>query len=320
MKSLFDSGLGTGTKATYTHGVSAFSNFLLATRLMHVSKISHNLLLQFIAYLVSDRKLAYNTICVYINAVRDWLVSSGRRDPLDVSGTKLRIYKKFMQGVRRQTKSRRHYRHPFKKREMRLLLTTLPMCGFTKEMRVLLKAVLLTAYFGCLRVSEYSRTNTNSDTFLRTRDVKFIRDRRGKLSRVKLRLRRTKTTQFGSNTFVDLFPSNDIEYCPVEALYQYSNLCRIIVDKNQAFFCSASQPLTDSKFNRLLRTVIKCAGLDPARYSSHSLRAGGATVAADNGTPSWVVQRLGRWKSECYKIYIRSTKNSINIAQGKMSL
>ena len=319
MKGIFDSGLGSGSQATYAYGVSAFKNFLVKTRLTHMSsKISYKLFLQFIAYLVSERKLAFNTICVYINAVRDWTVSKGRRDPLDVSGTKLRVYKKFLQGVRRHTKSRRYYKLPFKKREMRLLINALPRCGFARELQILLKAALLTAFFGCLRVSEYTCTNTNSNTFLRKKDVKFIRDSRNKLSRVKLRLRRTKTTQFDSNTFVDIFPSNS-EYCPVKALYQYSQFVSNY-DFNQAFFWASSQPLTATRFNSLLRTVVICTGMNPVRYSSHSLRSGGATVAADNGTPSWVVQRLGRWKSDCYKIYVRSIKNSINTAQAKMSL
>ena len=46
-------------------------------------------------------------------------------------------------------------------------------------------------------------------------------------------------------------------------------------------------------------TIIKrtCAltGLDPARYSGHSLRSGMATAAAAGGAPERAIMRQGRW-------------------------
>ena len=301
--------------------MSAFKNFLLTTNLSTLSAyVTHTILLQFIAYLVSERKLAYNTVCLYINAVRDWTVSNGYRDPLDISKTKLSIFKKFLNGVRRHTISRRHYRLPFRKREMRLLLEATSRCAFTEHVQYMFKAAILCAYFGCLRVSEYTLTKFNTDTFLRRKDVKFIVDNQGKLSRIKLRLRRTKTTQFGSIIYVDIFSAADKRYCPVHALFRYNQYFNQTHDMDSPFFHTSSQPLTNRKFGSLLKTVVEYAGLDSKRYSSHSLRAGGATVAADSGAPSWVVQRLGRWKSDCYKIYIRNMKNSINRAQSSMAL
>ena len=39
-------------------------------------------------------------------------------------------------------------------------------------------------------------------------------------------------------------------------------------------------------------------GYDPDEFGLHSLRAGGATAAANNGVPDRLFKRHGRWKSD----------------------
>ena len=43
----------------------------------------------------------------------------------------------------------------------------------------------------------------------------------------------------------------------------------------------------------------------PASISGHSLRAGGATALAEAGVPPHLIQAMGRWASDSFKIYIR---------------
>ena len=40
--------------------------------------------------------------------------------------------------------------------------------------------------------------------------------------------------------------------------------------------------------------------------TGHSFRAGGATHLALRGYPKWIIQRLGRWSSDAFEIYIRT--------------
>ena len=40
-------------------------------------------------------------------------------------------------------------------------------------------------------------------------------------------------------------------------------------------------------------------------FSPHSFRSGGATDLADQNCPELIIQRLGRWRSDAYKLYIR---------------
>jgi len=45
--------------------------------------------------------------------------------------------------------------------------------------------------------------------------------------------------------------------------------------------------------------------LFPPEISGHSLRAGGATALAEDGVPLDLIQALGRWASETFRVYIR---------------
>ena len=54
---------------------------------------------------------------------------------------------------------------------------------------------------------------------------------------------------------------------------------------------------------------------EPDRYKGHSFRIGGATSLAKRGVPSHIIQIMGRWRSECYKLYIRFTHKEITDLQ-----
>jgi hypothetical protein len=54
----------------------------------------------------------------------------------------------------------------------------------------------------------------------------------------------------------------------------------------------------------MTRTAMSILGLDPSAYHGHSFRRGGATSLAEKGVPDAMIQVLGRWLSQCYKLYI----------------
>ena len=49
---------------------------------------------------------------------------------------------------------------------------------------------------------------------------------------------------------------------------------------------------------RIIKKRAAAVGLDPARFSGHSLRAGLVTSAAAAGVPEWAIKRLTGHKSE----------------------
>ena len=59
--------------------------------------------------------------------------------------------------------------------------------------------------------------------------------------------------------------------------------------------------LSYSRLRELLLDKIAKLGFDPALFGMHSLRAGGATAAANCGVQDRLFKRHGRWKSESAK-------------------
>ena len=51
----------------------------------------------------------------------------------------------------------------------------------------------------------------------------------------------------------------------------------------------------------LLLAKLSQLGYDPKLFSLHSLRSGGASVAADAGVADRLLKRHGRWRSEAAK-------------------
>ena len=51
----------------------------------------------------------------------------------------------------------------------------------------------------------------------------------------------------------------------------------------------------------MLSDRIQGLGMDPKQFGMHSLRAGGATAAANAGVPDRLFKRHGHWRSESAK-------------------
>lgn len=54
-----------------------------------------------------------------------------------------------------------------------------------------------------------------------------------------------------------------------------------------------------------IKKAVSKQGLDPALYSTHSLRAGGATDLLRAGTPLEIIRKAGRWRSDEVLKYLR---------------
>ena len=131
-----------------------------------------------------------------------------------------------------------------------------------------------------------------------------IRDRDGKANMVKIVI-----TQFKHNPsrqpFEILIERDETSpFCPVKALVDY---CRLRGSQPGPLFCHQNiAPVTVNQFNSELSRCLKFCGLDTSRYKGHSFRIGAASHAADKGFSDAQIRTLGRWKSDAFKLYIRS--------------
>ena len=111
---------------------------------------------------------------------------------------------------------------------------------------------------------------------------------------------------------------------PVCRMYKYLQAADIPVNSQKYIFRgirfdkrsgktqlkTADKPVTYNTIREEIKSVIKSIGLNEKLYSTHSLRAGGATAAVTGGVPDRLFKIHGRWQSDDSKD--RYVKESIH--------
>lgn len=163
------------------------------------------------------------------------------------------------------------------------------------EVRLLAAAVL--SFAGFLRYDELSN--------LRCCDVEFKKDH------VSLHINSSKTDQFRKGAEVVIARTGSV-VCPVSVLHRYFRvgsidnkselkLFRGVYRTKQGERLRASGGLSYTRLRELLLKKLEAMGYDKTQFSPHSLRAGGATAAANANVKDRLFKRHGRWRSESAK-------------------
>ncbi len=75
----------------------------------------------------------------------------------------------------------------------------------------------------------------------------------------------------------------------------------LIVSKNGEKLRKVNKPISYTRVREILIKELGELGLNPKQFGTHSLRAGGASAAANAGVPDRLFKRHGRWVSETAK-------------------
>ena len=170
--------------------------------------------------------------------------------------------------------------------------------------------MLFLAFNGFLRFSELSKIKYSELEFHDTH--------------LKLYIPSSKTDMYRMGKWVHI-ARNGTEMCPVKILKAYLEKAKINDEANGSFIFRA---LTKSKYNESLRKnntplsytrvreivldAVRCIGLDPSRYGTHSLRSGGASCVANAGLPDRIFKRHGRWRTDHAKdMYVQDDLNNL---------
>ncbi len=173
------------------------------------------------------------------------------------------------------------------------------------------RALLLIGFAGCLRRSEI--------VGLDVEDCVFVKEG------VLLMLRRSKTDQYGEGIQKAIPYAASPFYCPARTLRAWLDA---LGDSTGPVFRRISKAqriletrLTPQTVALLVKQAALASGLDPKRYSGHSLRAGFATQAAIRGADERAIMEQGGWKSALMaRRYIRDANQFRNNAAGKLGL
>ena len=158
------------------------------------------------------------------------------------------------------------------------------------------------AYYGFLRVSEYTNPHPNkykkASRTLTAADVQ----KDGDIIQIQIKQSKTDTAKHGTSIQIG---SNYTKICPVKAFIGYTKL-RGLSD-GPFFRWHNGRFLTPVDMNKILKQILENDKLGV--YSSLSFRIGAASAAAASGYPHYVIQQIGRWSSDCYLKYIRISRN-----------
>lgn len=162
---------------------------------------------------------------------------------------------------------------------------------------VRLGAIMLLAFAAFLRYDEIAK--------LRCKDIAFSKDN------MVVHIRSSKTDQFRQGDRVLVARVGSVT-CPVAMLELYCSLGSIQTDSSLPLFRGISKTkagerlringsLSYTRMRELLLQELRKLGYDATKFGLHSLRAGGATAAANAGVPDRLFKRHGRWRSESAK-------------------
>ena len=142
---------------------------------------------------------------------------------------------------------------------------------------------------------------------------------------LKIKLKRSKTDQFGEGTLKGLPYFDNSQYCPVISLKKWLKISKISSGPVFRRFVKglklSKNRLTDQTVALLIKKYLNMAGLDSKDYSGHSLRSGFATTAAESGVEERNIMAMtGHKSTEMVRRYIKEANLFKNNALNKIKI
>ena len=254
-------------------------------------------------------RVAYKSIKVYLSGVQFWAKLHGC--PVLVADMPRLQY--VLRGIRRfqGDKFKRAPRPPVTWALLQRVCAFVACSEAPFNRDMLLSAVLL-AFFGLLRVSEYtapSASRFDPSVCLSVRDV-TISWARG-VALIYIKQSKTDPFRVGVTVRVGVIQHR---LCPVVALIRF--LARRGSRPGPLFLFLDGRFLTRAHVRDLLKRSLPLL----PNVNTHSFRRGGASALAAAGAPAHVIQVLGRWRSNAFSVYLDFPDNFMSSANFIMTL
>ena len=296
--------IATGTRRNYQSAVNSYRSFCLQHNLVAFPPCQQDLIL-FATHIASFS--SHSNVKLHLSAIKHTATVAGYDIPFKDFE---RLYL-LLRGIKRSQGNSHSLpkRLPITPTLLRAMNQRLFNSSRIFEDKVMLWAAITTAFFGFLRVSEYTtlRKTTHDPTItLLFSDIRIRNDS------IRLHIKSSKTDPFRQGVTIRLEANNTI-LCPVNALKLY--LAFHPTKSGPLFTYQNKTFLTRTDLNNTLREASNGA----ANVSSHSLRIGAASTAAAMGYPKYLIQSLGRWSSDCFRRYIRVSDTTIRSASRNLA-
>lgn len=254
--------------------------------------LNENILALFLVFL-GNKGYAYSTLATHASAIGYVHKLKNMPDPSHsflVQKT-LFAFKK----LRPQTDSRLPITMPI----LRALLEACNSVIDSYTERVLIKCMMITAFYGFLRIGEMTvckgipcslqlnSFNMNESTGTAT-----------------LSIYNYKHNSSGKPHVIQLQAQSPPNPCPIRAMQTWLEVRNS--GEGPLFTLVSGQGVHRDWFTSRLRACLTFCHLDSHLYTSHSFRIGAASYSAKLGFSDAQIRLLGRWKSDAFRKYIRN--------------
>lgn len=312
--------LSASTRRSYSTGLKVFQQFLNFCHIQHpIHRCCHELYLQkFISYCFYVLHLRTSSIRGYLSAIRYYCLSLGLSDPLRHSNGQLRFSLfTLLRATEKFQKKPLLPRLPIDITLLSQLCHLLTGYYFDSYWDCLLKAVFSVAFFGFLRIGEFT-----ADRFSRLRHL-CLDDLTLESNSATLLLKHSKADRLNKGVVIRYFRTHN-RVCPIRTLRSYiSARSKLFSTANPRqtplFIMPNGKALSRSETVKRLRILLSNIGVDASRYSGHSFRIGAASTAAKARIPIYLIKLLGRWSSSAYRRYINVSSATIETAISAMA-
>lgn len=253
-------------------------------------------MVQYLLHL-STSGLAYSTARSYLSAISYNCKLQGIGDP-----TSQFLVTKLLQGMKRLNHNS-DTRLPITKDLLEKIILVLPTTCTNSYETSLFSAAFSLAFHGLFRVGELTvHCKIPNNIVLGMENLTLDPDKQLLL----INLKHSKTDQVGKGTILQIGNSEGVG-CPFKLVEKYLSVRPLTAGP---LFCHFDKtPLTRYQFTAVLsKAIVRLKLPENTRYKSHSFRIGASTELALQGFSAETIQKCGRWKSSCYKSYIRIPK------------
>ena len=249
----------------------------------------------YIAYLVAQKR-AYGTVLNHISSLKH----AHRLAGYELTWSSDYHFQLLLRGVKRflgQAVSRKSPMTPS------ILHGAFDLFNFRIPLHAAMWALFLVAFFTFLRKSNLVPDNTRQISSKVITRANLVFTSAG----ANIHVSATKTIQCQQRSLILPIPAiPGSRLCPILALRRHLaiNPGPVSAPLFSVFSGSGLAPITYKQFCVFLSRVLSTLHLDPALYSPHSFRRGGATFAFDCHIPSEIIKLQGDWKSDAYLVYL----------------
>ena len=213
--------------------------------------------------------------------------------------TKHPIIMENLLGIKRVKGSNQKAKKPILINDLRLIINAIDQANQTEKKKIRDKAIILIGFSGGFRRSEL--VNLIYD------DVEFVNEG------IKIFIKRSKTDQSGEGMTKAIPYFDNQSFCPVISLKNWMNISEI---KSGKIF-----DISDKSIALIIKKYASLSGLDPNKYSGHSLRSGFATSTAESGAEERNIMAMtGHKTTQMVRRYIQEANLFKNNALNKIKI